>query len=291
MTSRSGSERRWIITGASAGFGRAIAERAIEQGDDVVLAVRRTRSVADLAAAHRDQVLVAEFDVRDTGRAEDVVRSAIDRFGRVDVLVNNAGRGVVGAAEEIGEEDLRASLELHLLGPAALVRAALPYFRGQGSGTIVQMSSQRGRVSFPGVGAYSAGKFALDGWSEALAGEVAPFGVRVMIVEPSRFRTSFNAPDVLWFAGSSPAYAGVLEAVRDDMAGADGLQEGDPVRAAQIIVDLVAGDELPLRLPLGREAVERIGRSYRRSLDELEHRAPTAHAADFPEAAAPARPI
>ncbi|WP_345455906.1 SDR family NAD(P)-dependent oxidoreductase [Actinoallomurus oryzae] len=291
MTSRSGSKRTWIITGASAGFGRAIAERAIGQGDNVVLAVRRPGSVADLADAHRDQVLVAEFDVCDTGRAGDLVRSAADRFGRVDVLVNNAGRGVVGAAEEVGEDELRASLELHLVGPAALVRAVLPFFRGQGSGTIVQMSSQGGRISFPGVGAYSAGKFALEGWSEALAGEVAPFGVRVMIVEPSRFRTSFNAPDVLRFAGSSPAYAGVLEAVRGDMAGADGVQEGDPVRAAEIIVDLVAGDELPLRLPLGHEAVERIGRSYRRGLEELERWAPTAHAADFPDVAASARPI
>jgi NAD(P)-dependent dehydrogenase (short-subunit alcohol dehydrogenase family) len=291
MTSRSGTERTWIITGASAGFGRAIAERAIGQGDNVVLAVRRPGSVADLVDAHGDQVLVAGFDVRDTGRAGDVVRSAIDRFGRVDVLVNNAGRGVVGAAEEVGEEELRASLELHLLGPAALVRAVLPFFRDQRSGTIVQMSSQGGRLSFPGVGAYSAGKFALEGWSEALACEVAPFGVRVMIVEPSRFRTSFNAPDVLRFAGADPAYAAVLKAVRDDMAGADGAQEGDPVRAAEIIVDLVAGDELPLRLPLGREAVERIGGSYRRNLDELERWAATARSADFPDAVTSARPI
>ncbi|WP_089311789.1 SDR family NAD(P)-dependent oxidoreductase [Actinomadura mexicana] len=291
MTSQSETQRTWIITGASAGFGRAIAEYAVGRGDNVVLAVRRPGSVADLADAHRDQVLVAEFDVRDTWRAGDVVRSAVERFGRVDVLVNNAGRGVVGAAEEVGEEELRASLELHLLGPAALVRAVLPYFREQGSGTIVQMSSQGGRISFPGVGAYSAGKFALEGWSEALAGEVAPFGVRVMIVEPSRFRTSFNAPDVLGIADASAAYTGLLGAVRNDMASADGIQEGDPVRAAQIIVDLVAGDELPLRLPLGREAVERIARSYRQNLQELERWAPTARAADFPGAAASVRPI
>ncbi|MFF5260054.1 SDR family NAD(P)-dependent oxidoreductase [Actinomadura viridis] len=126
MTSQPGTQRTWIITGASAGFGRAIAECAVGRRDNVVLAVRRPRSVADLADAHRDQVLVAEFDVRDTGRAGDLVRSAVDRFGRVDVLVNNAGRGVVGAAEKVGEEELRASLELHLLGPAALVRAVLP---------------------------------------------------------------------------------------------------------------------------------------------------------------------
>ncbi len=257
----------------------------------MVLAVRRPGSVADLADAHPDRVLIVEFDVRDTGRAGEVVGSAVDRFGRVDVLVNNAGQGVVGAAEEVGEQELRASLELHLLGPAALVRAVLPVLREQGSGTIVQMSSQGGRMSFPGVGAYSAGKFALEGWSEALAGEVAPFGVRVMIVEPSRFRTSFNAPGVLGVAEASAAYTGLLGAVRDDMAGADGLQEGDPVRAAQIIVDLVAEDRVPLRLPLGREAVERLGRSYRHNLEELERWASVARAADFPGAPASARPV
>ena len=148
-------------------------------------------------------------------------------FGRVDVLVNNAGRGVVGAAEEVGEAEPRASLELHPLGPAALVRAVLPFFRAQGSGTIVQMSSQGGRLSFPGVGAYSAGRFALEGWSEALAGEVAPFVVRVMIVEPSRFRTSCNAPGVLDLVGAE-----VLGDVRADMTGADGVTRRGPPRSS-----------------------------------------------------------
>jgi NAD(P)-dependent dehydrogenase (short-subunit alcohol dehydrogenase family) len=283
--------KTWFITGASAGFGRAIAQYAIGRGNNVVLAVRRPESVADIEAAYPEQVGLVELDVCDTGRAPRAVRAAVERFGRVDVLVNNAGRGVVGAAEEIGEAELRASLDLHLLGPVALVRAVLPFFREQRSGTIVQMSSQGGRLSFPGVGAYSAGKFALEGWSEALAGEVAPFGVRVMIVEPSRFRTSFNAPGVLDLAGAGQVYAGVLGAVREDMARADGVQEGDPARAAKIIVDLVDGDELPLRLPLGREAVERIGRSYEQGLRELGRWAPTARTADFPEAAASVRPI
>lgn len=131
--------------------------------------------------------------------------------------------------------------------------------RDQRSGTIIQMSSQGGRTSFPGASAYSASKFALEGWSESLAAEVAPFGIDVMLVEPSRFRTSFNAADVLEFAAVSDTYRGALAAVRTDMAGIDGSQEGDPDKAAEIVVSLVhGGTELPLRLPLGREAVERL---------------------------------
>ncbi|HEY1175159.1 MAG TPA: SDR family NAD(P)-dependent oxidoreductase [Phytomonospora sp.] len=282
--------RTWLITGASRGFGRALAESALKTGDRVVAAVRRPESVADLAAAHTDFHAVA-FDVLDAGAAPGLVRAVLDRFGRLDVLVNNAGRAVVGAVEEVGDASLRELMDLHLFGPAALVRAALPSMRAQGGGTIVQMSSQGGRMSFPGVAAYSASKFALEGWSEALAGEVAPFGIRVMIVEPSRFRTGFNAADVLEFSEPTDAYRDALAAVRADMAGADSLQEGDPERAADIIVSLAHAEEVPLRLPLGREAVERISGVYRRGLAEVERWAETARAADFDDVAASVRPI
>ncbi|WP_220448801.1 SDR family NAD(P)-dependent oxidoreductase [Nonomuraea mesophila] len=248
--------KTWIITGASRGFGRALAESALAAGDRVVAAVRRPESVADLKAGHPDHCLVATFDARDVAAAAPLVRDTLDRFGRLDVLVNNAGRAVVGAVEEVSDARLRELMDVHLFGPAALVRAALPAMRERGSGTIVQMSSQGGRTSFPGVAAYSASKFALEGWSEALAGEVAPFGIRVMIVEPSRFRTGFHSGDVMEFVEPSATYRDVLADVRADMAGVDGRQEGDPVRAAGIIVSLVHGDEVPLRLPLGREAAE-----------------------------------
>ncbi|MQY04742.1 SDR family oxidoreductase [Actinomadura macrotermitis] len=281
----------WIITGASKGFGRALAEAALAAGDRVVAAVRTPGSVADIRAAAPDRCAVVRFDVRDTAQAGTPVQAALDRFGGLDVLVNNAGRAVVGAAEEVGEAQLRDLMDLHLFGPAALVRAALPVMRAQRSGTIVQMSSQGGRLSFPGVSAYSASKFALEGWSESLAGEVAPFGVRVMIVEPSRFRTAFNAADVLEFAEPSGAYREALASVRADLAGADGLQEGDPVKAAQVIVSLAHSDEVPLRLPLGREAVDRISAAYRRGLDEVTRWADVARGADFAGAAASARPI
>ena len=216
---------------------------------------------------------------------------ALERFGRIDVLVNNAGRALVGAAEEVTDAQLRELMDLHLFGPAALVRASLPTMRAQGSGTIVQLSSQGGRLSFPGISTYSASKFALEGWSESLAGEVAPFGIRVMLVEPSRFRTAFNTPEALAFTEASDTYAALLDPVRQDLAGADGVQEGDPVRAAAIIVSLAHADQVPLRLPLGAEAVERVSGAYRRGLAEVAQWAELARSADFDDVPVSSRPI
>lgn len=281
----------WIITGASRGLGRAIATEALAAGDNVVAAVRRPESVADLEAAHPNTFAAITFDVRDVAAAPGLIQATLDRFGQLDVLVNNAGRAVVGAVEEVADAQLRELMDLHLFGPAALVRAALPAMRSRGTGTIVQMSTQGGRTSFPGVSTYSASKFALEGWSEALAGEVAPFGVRVMLVEPSRFRTDFNAAKVLEFAEVSETYRDVLKAVRKDMAGADGRQEGDPAKAAAIIVSLAHGEDVPLRLPLGSEAVQRISGAYRRDLLELERWAETARSADFEDVPASVRPV
>ncbi|QPG90657.1 SDR family NAD(P)-dependent oxidoreductase [Rhodococcus qingshengii] len=283
--------KTWIITGVSQGFGRELALSALRSGDAVVAAVRRPESVADIASANPDRFSAVTFDVRDTAAAPGVVEYALERFGRIDVLVNNAGRGMVGAAEMVDDPTLRDLMELHLIGPAALVRAVLPSMRVQGSGTIVQMSSQGGRMSFPGVGAYSASKFALEGWSEALAGEVAQFGVRVMIVEPSRFRTAFNTPGVLSFAESSSEYRDLLDPVLRDMAAADGVQEGDPEKAAEIITSLVHSENVPLRLPLGKEAVERVSASYRKNLAEVCVWADLARSADFADAAGPVRPF
>lgn len=281
----------WIITGASRGFGRAIAEHALSRGDYVLAAVRRPGDVDDLVEGYPDRCAATAFDARDASQVAGVAAAAVQRFDRVDVLVNNAGRGIIGAAEEVPDAELREALELHLFVPAALVRAVLPTMREQGSGTIIQMSSQGGRVSFPGAGAYSAGKFALEGWSEALAGEVAPFGIRVMVVEPSRFRTGFNQPDVLAFAESSPVYREALVAMRADLAQVDGVQEGDPAAAAEVIVGLARGGDVPLRLPLGAEAVQRIGNGYRANLEALGKWADVARSTDFADAAPSVRPV
>jgi NAD(P)-dependent dehydrogenase (short-subunit alcohol dehydrogenase family) len=274
--------KTWLITGAGSGLGRALAEAALDAGDRVVGTGRRPERLDDLSSRYPDRFSAVAHDVRDTEGAAAVVAHAAARFGGVDVLVNNAGVGQVGAAEEVTGDELRDMLDQHLFGPAAFVRAVLPGMREARSGAIVQMSSQGGRMSFPGVGSYSAGKFALEGWSEALAGEVAPFGIRVLIVEPSRFRTQFNAGDVLRGATQNAAYDGVVAAVRADMAGADGRQEGDPVRAAAIIRRVLQEPDAPLRLALGAEAVKNLTAAHERGLVEIRRWAELSASADFP---------
>jgi NAD(P)-dependent dehydrogenase (short-subunit alcohol dehydrogenase family) len=282
MTQES-TQKTWIITGASSGLGRALAEAALDAGEAVVATARRLERFADLTERYPDSLLTVAHDVRDTGAAQTVIDAALARFGRVDVLLNNAGVGQLGAAEEVGDEALRDMLAQHLFGPAALVRATLPSMREAGHGAIVQMSSQGGRRTFPGFGSYAAGKFALEGWSEALAAEVAPFGIRVLIVEPSRFRTGFNDADVLAQAPMSAVYDGVLGGVRAAVTSTAG-QQGDPVRGAAVIRQVLNEANPPLRLPLGAEAVVAIGGSYRAALADVDTWAALSASADFPAA-------
>lgn len=278
-----------MITGATSGLGLALAAAALEAGEKVAGTARRLERFDALLSHYGSALLPIAHDVRDVTRASEVVEQVVERFGRVDVLVNNAGVGQVGAAEEVSDAQLRDMLDQHLFGPAALVRAVLPGMRARGTGAIVQMSSQGGRRTFPGVGSYSAGKFALEGWSEALAAEVAPFGIRVLIVEPSRFRTEFNDPGVLLTAGPDSAYDRVLSGVRHDMTTSAGRQEGDPARAAAAIREVLAAQHAPLRLPLGAEAVRNLTRAYEHARDEVRSWAEVATSADFPDATPPTR--
>lgn len=247
------TQRVWLITGASSGFGRAIADAAVAAGDIVVAAARKPETIAE-----HDSVTPLQLDVTNQDRIPEAVREVLAVHGRIDVLVNNAGRGSVGAAEENSDAELRDLMDLHFFGPAALTRAVLPQMRDRGSGAIVQMSSMGGRFSFPGVGAYSATKFALEGWSEALAKEVERFGVQVLIVEPGAFRTSFNGPGALLLSKRIPAYDEITDSVRKNLADDDGKQPGDPAKAAQAILTALAADEPPLRLVLGADAVDAV---------------------------------
>jgi len=248
--------RVWLITGASSGFGRAIAEAALATGDTVVAAVRRTEALDDLVAAHPDRVTPLALDVTDPARISAAVDEVLARFGRIDVLVNNAGRGLVGAVEETTGRELRDLMELHFFGPAALTRAVLPHMRARGSGAIVQMSSMGGRFTFPGVGAYSATKFALEGLSEALAAEVAQFGIKVLIAEPGSFRTSFAGAAALLYSPPIPAYEDTVGLVRSGLPNSDGKQPGDPAKAAAAILAALEAPETPLRLALGNDAAD-----------------------------------
>ncbi|RSN54661.1 short-chain dehydrogenase/reductase [Streptomyces sp. WAC 04229] len=244
----------WLVTGASSGFGRAIAEAALADGDVVVGAARRPEALDDLVAAHPDQMEALRLDVADTAAAGDAVRDVVARHGRIDVLVNNAGRTHVGAFEETGEEELRALFDVHVFGPAALTRAVLPHMRERRSGAIVQMSSMGGQMSVAGFSAYSGTKFALEGMSEGLADEVREFGIKVLIVEPGAFRTSLFAADNAGTSADSGVYAKVGE-TRGMVAGGDGGQPGDPAKAAAVIRAALAAEHTPLRLPLGDDGV------------------------------------
>lgn len=244
----------WLVTGASSGFGRAITEAAVAAGDVVIGAARRPEALDDLVAAHPDQVEALRLDVTDTAAIDAAVRDVVARHGRIDVLVNNAGRTHVGAVEETTDQELRDLFDLHVFGPTALVRAVLPHLRERRSGAIVQMSSMGGQMSFAGFGAYSATKFALEGISEALADEVAEFGIKVLIVEPGAFRTSIFDTGRAGASPDSGAYAKVGE-TRGFVSGGDGSQPGDPAKAAALILAALEAERTPLRLPLGDDGV------------------------------------
>ncbi|MGY0060770.1 oxidoreductase [Streptomyces sp. LZ34] len=260
----------WLVTGASSGFGRAITEAAVAAGDIVVAAARRTALLDDLVAAHPDQVEALPLDVTDIAGVQAAVDGVAARHGRIDILVNNAGRGMVGAVEETTDAELRDLMDLHFFGPAALTRAALPHMRRRGSGAIVQLTSMGGRFAFAGVGAYCATKFALEGLSEALAAEVAPHGIRVLIVEPGAFRTGFAGTAALRpSAAALDAYQDTVGPVLSGLPGGSGQEPGDPAKAAAAILTALDADEPPLRLLLGNDAADAITDHLDRAHTEL----------------------
>ncbi|MER6051387.1 oxidoreductase [Streptomyces sp. NPDC001793] len=246
----------WLVTGASSGFGRAIAEAAVAAGDTVIGTARRPEGLADLVAAHPDRVEAIALDVTDGGRIDTVAADVLARYGRVDVLVNNAGRTQVGAFEETTDQELRDLFELHVFGPARLTRALLPQMRERGSGSIVNISSFGGQLSFAGFSAYSATKAALEQLSEGLADEVAPFGIKVLIVEPGAFRTNLFGKGSAHFSREHPAYAEKVGATRRLVQDGAGTQPGDPVKAAAAIRLALDAENTPLRLALGGDAVD-----------------------------------
>jgi NAD(P)-dependent dehydrogenase (short-subunit alcohol dehydrogenase family) len=248
--------RVWLITGASSGFGRAITEAAVAAGDTVIATARNAVVLSGIAAAHPGQVEALALDVTDTVAIQAAVRDVTARHGRIDVLVNNAGRGHVGAVEETSDAELRSLFDVHVFGPAALIRAVLPQMRERRSGAIVQMSSMGGQMSFAGFSAYSGTKFALEGISEALADEVRPLGIKVLIVEPGAFRTGLFGSTT----GSEQIadYSATVGPTRQMIQASNGCQPGDPAKAAAAIITALGAPETPLRLPLGGDAVDAI---------------------------------
>lgn len=243
----------WFITGSARGLGRSLAEAVLKSGDQVVATARNIAQLDGLAAEFGEQIYPVALDVTDYEQVYHVVADAVAHFGRIDVLVNNAGFGIIGAAEAYTEEQVRSQLETNLYAPIEITRAVLPYMRRQGSGRILQISSIGGRVGNPGLTMYQAAKFGLGGFTEALAKEVAPLGIFVTSVEPGGFRTDW--------AGASMTYARVIEGYEmvnqrtEYFKSGNFVPVGDPEKAAAVMVALAAHPAPPVHLVLGSEAI------------------------------------
>jgi NAD(P)-dependent dehydrogenase (short-subunit alcohol dehydrogenase family) len=242
----------FLLTGSSRGLGRAIARAALADGHRLIATARRAESLDDLVAAHGDRVLALPLDVTDAAAARDVVAAGVQRFGRIDVVVNNAGYANLAAVEDIALEDFRAQVDANLFGVVNVTKAALPVLRQQGEGHIIQISSIGGRLATAGLSAYQAAKWAVGGFSGVLAAEVAPLGVRVTVLEPGGMQTDW--------AGSSMTVPPISEPYRDTVGAMaalhnpDAIALGDPAKVAQVVLRVAAMDDPPLRLILGSEA-------------------------------------
>jgi NAD(P)-dependent dehydrogenase (short-subunit alcohol dehydrogenase family) len=261
----------WFITGASRGFGLEIAREALSRGDSVVATARNPQSVFDALPDAGDRLVAVSLDVNDAAQARAAVDTAVECFGRIDVLVNNAGRGLLGAIEEVSDEEVRAVFDVNVFGLLAVTRAVLPQMRAQRSGLVINLSSVGGFVVWPGWGAYCATKFAVEAFSEAMTHELAPLGIRAIAVEPGPFRTDFLAGSSLEIADRQiDDYAASGGAARQWAAENNNAQEGDPVKAAQIIVDLADRDKLPERIQLGTSAFNDVADKLARTARDQE---------------------
>lgn len=264
-----GDGKVWFITGCSTGLGRELGRAVLAHGDRLMATARDTTALSGLAAHGPQRVRTARLDVTDPETIYAAVAKADSAFGRIDVLVNNAGYGLAGTLEELAEQDLRLQFETNLFGALAVTRAVLPVLRRQRAGHIVQMSSVNGVLPASGGSAYTGTKFALDGMSEALAEEVGHLGIRVTIVQPGAFHTDFNTRSLRW-AEPMPDYAEFREPAVKEFEAFRGHEPGDPARAAQAIMAAAALDDPPLRLPLGPDAFGEIRGYLRARLSQLD---------------------
>ena len=250
------SEKVWFITGCSTGFGRELAKMVLDRGYRCVVTARDPAKAEDIAKGRIDHALVLELDVTDPVEIEAATHSAVTHFGRIDVLVNNAGIGYFGSVEESDEVEFRAMFEINFFGLSAMTRSVLPIMRKQHSGHIVNISSIGGLRSFPALAYYNATKYAVEGFSESLSLEVAPLGIKVTLVEPSGFRTDWAGRSANETRSGISDYAGTAWKNIESLRATSGKQPGDPVRAAAAIIDAVESPNPPLRLLLGKAALK-----------------------------------
>ncbi|MFF0079184.1 SDR family NAD(P)-dependent oxidoreductase [Streptomyces canus] len=279
------SRKTWLITGASSGLGKALAEHVLAQGDQVVATASSTRATTELAARYPQTALAVKLDVTDPGDRVAAVRAAEERFGSIDILVNNAAIDFVGALEEQEESDYRRLFEVNFFGAVALTRTALPGMRARRSGVIVNLSSMDGLASLPANGYYSASKFALEGFTEALWQEIEPIGLHAMIIQPGSFRTGIenrtkvSGEGIEDYAATAGAFRAMMSSLTPEMF------PGDPERAAEAIHQAVGAPELAHWVVLGSDAQRRIGVKLDQLRAEFEAGRELAFSTDFPGAA------
>ena len=270
----------WFITGCSTGFGNALARHLLDAGYPTVATARRSEDLESLSEFAN--ALILKLDVTDPAQVAAAVRAALDRFGRIDVLVNNAGIGYFAAVEESEEEEVRRMFEVNVFGLGRMIQAVLPGMRERRRGTVVNLSSLAGINPFPALGWYCASKFAVEGLSGSLAQEVAPLGIKVMVVEPSGFRTDWAGRSAHESGARIGDYAATAGARRDALRALSGKQPGDPLRAVRAIVDAVASGNPPAHLPLGNAAYELATARLEKTLAVLRAGESVARGADFP---------
>jgi NAD(P)-dependent dehydrogenase (short-subunit alcohol dehydrogenase family) len=280
-----GTQSVWFITGCSTGFGRELAQHVLARGGRAVVTARDAARVQDLVEAAQDRALALSLDVTDGAQIASAVTAATEKFGAIDVLVNNAGYGYMAALEEGEDDEVRAMFEANVFGLVAMTQAVLPGMRARKRGHVVNISSMGGLVGFPGVGFYNATKFAVEGLSEALAAEIRPLGLGVTIVEPGPFRTDWAGRSLKGPKHDIDAYAETAGKRRRGIAGYSGKQAGDPVRAVAAIVRAVESEQPPLHLLLGRVALDTVRGKLDALKTEIDTWEATTLGADFPAAA------
>jgi NAD(P)-dependent dehydrogenase (short-subunit alcohol dehydrogenase family) len=258
--------RVWFVTGSSSGFGRSLVELALSRGERVVATARTVASLQDLVAAHRERICAVPLDVTRPQQVRAAIEQAQKKFGRIDVLVNNAGYGLQGAVEDVTDAQIRALFETNLFGALDVTRAALPLLRAQRSGHIINVSSVGGRLSMPLVGLYSASKFALEGFSLALAQEMRPLGIKVTVIEPGAFATRFCSPASLVSVPTSAPYAPLGEAIAAALAS---FKWGEPRGVAEAIMQVCDAKEPPLQLVLSEQAMGMVRQTLNDQLAEI----------------------
>jgi NAD(P)-dependent dehydrogenase (short-subunit alcohol dehydrogenase family) len=272
----------WFITGCSTGFGHELAKLVLARGWRAVVTARDKARVAGLVRSAEDRALALGLDVTDPGQIVAAVRAAQDRFGRIDVLVNNAGYGYQASVEEGVDGAIRAQFEANVFGLFALTRAVLPGMRARRSGYVINLSSVAGFVGFPGSGYYAATKHAVEGWSDALAAEVAPLGIKVTCVEPGPFRTDWAGRSLKQTPNRVADYAETVGARLRTTAENSGHQAGDPVRAAQAMIALTEHANPPRHLVLGAWGFDAVTKNLKATLAEIEAWRETSLGTDFP---------